>query len=232
MATGPRYKVAFRRRRDNRTDYYTRKRLLTGGELRAVVRRSSRNVIIQFAKFGMDGDKILTSATSVELKKFGWEHACSNIPAAYLTGYLAGTKAKKAGIERAVLDIGMQTPSKGAVLFAALAGMVDAGVDIPHGDVLPDDERLNGGHIDDKMTADIDSARKAIGGDKADRKLPVKPKTSDAKKAASKITERPAPKKAEPKAAAKAEPKAAAKAEPKAKPKAEANVKKKAKEAE
>ena len=29
MATGPRYKVAFRRRREGRTDYYVRRKLLT-----------------------------------------------------------------------------------------------------------------------------------------------------------------------------------------------------------
>ncbi|MDR0334934.1 MAG: 50S ribosomal protein L18 [Methanomassiliicoccaceae archaeon] len=201
MATGPRYKVPFRRRRDNRTDYYKRKRLLAGGELRAVVRRSSRNVTIQFAKFGMDGDSILTASTSAELKAFGWEHACSNIPAAYLTGYLAGTKAKKAGIGKAVLDIGMQTPAKGAVLFAALSGILDAGVDVPHGDVLPTDERLFGDHIGGGLEADVNSVRVAIGGEKRERKQAVKPKTADAKKAASKIPERPAAKKGDAKAA-------------------------------
>ena len=107
MATGPRYKVAFRRRREGRTDYYVRRKLLTARELRAVVRRSNKNVSIQFEEFGMDGDKVVASATSRELGKFGWDKSCSSIPAAYLTGYLAGKKALKAGIEYAVLDIGM-----------------------------------------------------------------------------------------------------------------------------
>ena len=166
MATGPRYKVPFRRRRDNRTDYYIRKKLLTSGKLRAVVRRSSRNINIQFAEFGMGGDNIVTSVTSAELKALGWKHACSNIPAAYLTGYLAGKKALNAGIEYAVLDIGMQTPAKGAVLFAAVAGMAAAGLDIPHGDgVLPSDERLKGDHIG--KAADVDTVMKKINGKKA-----------------------------------------------------------------
>jgi large subunit ribosomal protein L18 len=230
MATGPRYKVAFRRRRDNRTDYYMRKRLLTGGELRAVVRRSSKNVTIQFAKFDMDGDKVVTATTSAELRAYGWEHPCSNIPAAYLTGYLAGTKAKKAGITRAILDLGMQTPAKGAALFAALAGILDAGVEIPHGDVLPADERLNGEHIGEGIAADLDSARTAIGGQKLDRKPAAKPKTATAKKAASKIPERPSAKKADAKPAGKtADKKADKKAD---KPAEKAPVKKKAKEAE
>ncbi|MCL2712118.1 MAG: 50S ribosomal protein L18, partial [Methanomassiliicoccaceae archaeon] len=193
MATGPRYKVPFRRRRENRTDYYIRKKLLSSGEMRAVVRRSSKNVNIQFAKFGMEGDSIAVSTTSMELKALGWEHSCSNIPAAYLTGYLAGKKAVKAGIEYAVLDIGMQTPSKGAVLFAAAAGMIDAGVEIPHGDVLPSEERLNGAHISDIIAGSAEAVKAAIDG---------KPKAVAAK---AKKAEAPAEEK-KPAKAKKAEP--------------------------
>lgn len=160
MATGPRYKVAFRRRREGRTDYYTRRKLLRGGELRAVVRRSNKNVIIQFEEFGMEGDKVVATATSRELRALGWEYSCSNIPSAYLTGYLAGKKAIKAGIEYAVLDIGMQNPKYGGVLFATVKGMCDAGLEVPHGeDVIPSDDRLNGKHIDDGMEAAIRSVK-------------------------------------------------------------------------
>ena len=160
MATGPRYKVAFRRRREGRTDYYVRRKLLTARELRAVVRRSNKNVNIQFEEFGMDGDKVVASATSRELAKYGWEKSCSNIPAAYLTGYLAGKKALKAGIEYAVLDIGMQNPKHGGVLFAAVAGMCDAGLEVPHSDeVLPDEDRLNGAHIDESIAAAVAAAK-------------------------------------------------------------------------
>jgi Ribosomal protein L18 len=163
MATGPRYKVPFRRRRDGQTDYYVRRKLLRGKEIRAVVRRSSKNISIQFADFTMEGDSIVAGATTRDLKKAGWTYACSNIPAAYLTGYLAGLRAKKAGIEFAVLDIGIQTPAKGAVLFATAKGMIDAGLEIPHGeDVIPSDDRINGKHIDDKMEAAISSMKKKL----------------------------------------------------------------------
>ena len=160
MATGPRYKVAFRRRREGRTNYYTRRKLLRSGELRAVVRRSNKNVTIQFEEFGMGGDKVVVSATSRELAKYGWDKACSNIPAAYLTGYLAGKRAVKDGIEYAVLDIGMQNPKHGGVLFAAVAGMCDAGLEVPHGDdVLPEEDRLNGAHIGEDVAAAVNSVK-------------------------------------------------------------------------
>lgn len=163
MATGPRYKVAFRRRREGVTDYYIRKKLLAGKETRAVVRRSSKYVTVQFADFTMEGDTVAATATSKELKDMGWKYSGSNIPAAYLTGYLAGKRALKAGIEYAVLDIGMQNPAKGAVLFATVAGMVDAGLEVPHGEgVLPVEERLNGKHIDDKIEAAVSSLKKKM----------------------------------------------------------------------
>lgn len=160
MATGPRYKVAFRRRRENRTDYYARRRLLTAREPRAIVRRSNKNITIQFAEFGMEGDKVIATASTKELKGMGWDYSCSSIPAAYLVGYLAGKRAIKAGIEYAVLDIGMQKVQPGGVLFATVSGMTDAGLEIPHGeDVLPDEERINGKHIDDAIEAAVSSLK-------------------------------------------------------------------------
>jgi len=166
MATGPRYKVAFRRRRELRTDYYTRKKLLTARETRAVVRRSNKNITIQFVDFDMVGDKVIASATTKELKAMGWEYSCSSIPAAYLVGYLAGKRAIKEGIEYAVLDIGMQKVQHGGVLFATVAGMTDAGLEIPHSEeVLPDEDRLKGKHIDDAIEAAVDSIKQKMEAD-------------------------------------------------------------------
>ena len=163
MATGPRYKVAFRRRRELRTDYYARKKLLTARETRAVVRRSNKNISIQFADFAMEGDKIIASASTKELKAMGWEYSCSSVPAAYLVGYLAGKRAIKEGVEYAVLDIGMQKVQHGGVLFATVAGMIEAGLEVPCSeDVLPEEDRLKGKHIDDAMEAAIDSIKQKM----------------------------------------------------------------------
>jgi len=163
MATGPRYKVAFRRRRECRTDYYARRRLLTSHEARAVVRRSNKNITIQFAEFGMEGDRIIASVNTKDLVKMGWEYSCSSIPAAYLVGYLAGKKAMKAELEYAVLDIGMQNPQHGGVLFAVAKGMIDAGLEVPcNEDVFPDEERINGKHIDDAIEAAVSSLKEKM----------------------------------------------------------------------
>ena len=88
------------------------------------------------------------------------------MPAAYLTGYLAGLRAVKDGVEEAVLDIGLKTPVKGGNLFAALKGMLDAGVDIPHGEeVIPAEDRLAGKHISDDLEAMIEEVKSRMEAD-------------------------------------------------------------------
>lgn len=148
MATGPRYLVAFRRRREGRTDYYQRTKLVVADAPRMVVRRTNRHVIVQLVTAEMDGDKTLVSANSAELEKYGYTGATANTPAAYLTGMLFAAKAKKAGQDRAILDIGLARATPGARVFAALKGAVDAGLEIPYGEsIVPTEDRLKGEHI-------------------------------------------------------------------------------------
>ena len=142
---GPRYRVPFRRRREGKTDYHARYRLVLSEKIRAVVRKSLRNVVIQFVESRIEGDVTLSFTKSTELIKYGWEYNRGNAPAAYLTGFLAGCKAKKAGIEEAILDLGPQSAIKGGRLFAALRGLVDAGIEIPHNPaVFPTASRIKG----------------------------------------------------------------------------------------
>ncbi len=160
MADGPRYRVPFRRRREGRTDYRQRQRLLRGRVPRAVVRISHQNANVQFIAYDEVGDRVLAAATSKELTKLGWTAATGNLPAAYLTGYLAGKRAVQNGIEEAVLDIGLKGPARGSAVFAALKGMLDAGVNIPHGEeVLPSPERISGAHIDEKLSKTMEEVK-------------------------------------------------------------------------
>ncbi len=152
MKQGPRTRVPFRRRREGKTDYRKRLKLLKGGTPRAVFRRSLRNVIVQIVIYDPHGDKTVASAFSKELGKYGWGTASSNLPAAYLTGLLAGKRARAKGIETAVLDIGLSSPSKGSRVFACLKGLLDAGLHIPHDEeVIPSTDRLEGKHLGENV---------------------------------------------------------------------------------
>ena len=148
MATGPRYSLPFRRRREERTDYKLRRALLTSGKPRAVVRLSNKYVYVQITEAKPSGDLVRASASSRELSKLGWKGGTGNIPAAYLTGELAGRRAMAKGVKVAVLDIGLKSSSKGSRLYATLKGLVDSGLEVPHSaDNLPPDDRISGGHV-------------------------------------------------------------------------------------
>src|SRR5579885_3036021 len=142
------YRLKFRRRRENKTDYNKRKVFITSGKIRFCVRKSNKYLRVQLIKPSIKGDLTLLSISSKELKKFGWPFSCKNLPASYLLGYLAGLKAIKKGIEEAVLDLGLYTPTKGNRIFAVLKGALDAGMKIPVSEeILPSEERIKGLHI-------------------------------------------------------------------------------------
>ena len=57
----------------------------------------------------------------------------------------------------------MAASTNGNRVFAALKGMVDAGLEVPHGDsVLPDDDRVNGAHIDDSYASVVEATKTKI----------------------------------------------------------------------
>jgi len=148
MATSPRYTVRYRRKREGKTDYKKRLALLSSGKPRIVIRRSLKNIWLQIVEFDPKGDKVLVSAHSRELIKYGWKASRVNMSAAYICGLILGKKAAAKGIKEAVLDLGMNVSIKGGVWYAALKGCLDAGLNIPHSKgVLPDDKRIGGEHV-------------------------------------------------------------------------------------
>jgi large subunit ribosomal protein L18 len=156
--------LQFRRRREEKTDYKRRLALLKSKKTRVVVRKSLSNITVQFVDYFTDGDKTLAGATSAELKKYGWT-STGNVPAAYLTGLLAGKKAKAKNVNEAVLDLGIQIKTKGSRLYAALKGVIDAGINVPHSpEILPSEDRLSGKHIKGMDAKKFIEAKKKIVG--------------------------------------------------------------------
>lgn len=141
-------RVAFRRRREGKTDYHQRRALIKSGAIRLIIRCTLNNCIVQFAKAEPKGDRIILSATSRELRNYGWKAPCGNISSAYLTGFLAALKAKKDGLTDAVLDVGIKKPVAGSKIYAGLKGVLDGGINIPVSDeIFPDESRISGVHI-------------------------------------------------------------------------------------
>ncbi|PSP70444.1 50S ribosomal protein L18 [Halobacteriales archaeon QH_9_66_26] len=150
MATGPRYNVPMRRRREVRTDYHQRLRLLKSGKPRLVARKSNRHVRAQLVTPGPDGDETHASANSGDLAEYGWEAPTGNLPSAYLTGLLAGLRARDTDVDEAVLDIGLNAATPGNKVFAIQEGAIDAGLDVPHNEsVFAEWSRTSGEHVAD-----------------------------------------------------------------------------------
>jgi len=171
MAHGKNQRLRYKRRRNGETDYRRRMRMLRGGSVRAVVRVSNTQTICQLVDYQSGGDEILVSIdgrTLVDKYKWPMDASRKSVPASYLTGFAMGKAALAAGHNEAVLDIGLAASSSGNRAFSALKGMVDAGLEIPHGeDVLPDDNRVSGAHIDESIAKAVESTKKAIEGAKA-----------------------------------------------------------------
>ena len=166
MTYGGKQRNQYRRRMSGETDYRRRLKLLRSGNARAVVRVSNTRTVCQVVNWKVDGDKVELSMTGDDLvSRFGWPEGNSrkNVPASYLVGYAMGKAALAAGHDEAVLDIGLAASTPGNRVFSALKGMVDAGLEIPHGDsVLPNDERAAGAHIDESYASIVEATKSKI----------------------------------------------------------------------
>jgi len=158
----------FRRRKAGLTDYRRRLKLLRGQMPRAVVRISNTRTTCQLVSWAANGDLVSVNVTGSDLvKKYGWSanRSLKSIPASYLVGYAMGKAAVASGASEAVLDIGLAASSQGSRVYAALKGMSDAGLEIPHSEeVYPDEGRLQGAHIDDKLAGEVETTKNTIEG--------------------------------------------------------------------
>ena len=159
-------RLRVRRRRTGETDYRRRLKLLRGERPRAVVRVTNTQVICQLVAYSPDGDAVISAVNGRSLvSRFGWPADLSrkSVPACYVAGYALGKFAVAGGHEGAVLDIGLASAIHGGRLFAALKGMVDAGLDVPHGeDILHSEGRLSGAHLGDGLDAAVAAAKARI----------------------------------------------------------------------
>jgi len=90
-----RFQVKFRRRREGKTDYRARKRLVSqdknkynSPKYRFVVRFTNKDIITQITYARLAGDFVLASAYSHELPRYGMPIGLTNYGAAYATGLL------------------------------------------------------------------------------------------------------------------------------------------------
>jgi len=97
-----RFKVKFRRRREAKTDYYARKRLIMQDKnkyktpkYRFVVRRTNQDIVCQIFSSDLNHDVCLASAYAHELRRYGVQFGLTNWAAFYATGLLLARRVNK-----------------------------------------------------------------------------------------------------------------------------------------
>ncbi|KAL2935864.1 60S ribosomal protein L5 [Bienertia sinuspersici] len=97
-----RYQVKFRRRREGKTDYRARNRLINQDKnkyntpkYRLCVRFTNKDVVAQIISASITGDSVLASAYAHELPRYGLEVGLTNYAAAYCTGLLLARRVLK-----------------------------------------------------------------------------------------------------------------------------------------
>ena len=101
-AYSKRYQTKFRRRRQGKTDYYARKRLVVNDKdkydtkkYRMVVRFTNKRVLTSIVYSTIKGDMTVAAADSTELKNFGVQCGLTNYAAAYATSLLLARRLLK-----------------------------------------------------------------------------------------------------------------------------------------
>lgn len=97
-----RFQVKFKRRREGKTDYYARKRLIiqeknkyNTPKYRLVVRFSNKDVTTQIVYARIQGDVVLAAAYSHELPRYGVKVGLTNYASTYATGLLLARRLLK-----------------------------------------------------------------------------------------------------------------------------------------
>jgi len=140
-------KLQFKRRREGKTDYNSRVKLLKSKEPRIVIRKTNKYIMAQIVMSKEARDFTTIYCNSKELAKFGWSFSFKNLPASYLTGFLTAQKAKKKNIKKAILDLGLQRSIPGSRIYAVVKGAVDNGLEINcKEEMFPKEERIKGNH--------------------------------------------------------------------------------------
>jgi large subunit ribosomal protein L18 len=153
------YSKILRRLREEKTNYRKRGTMLMGKREFITVNISNENTQVQIVKPEITGDKVVASAHSRFLIEKGWKGSRKSVPAAYLTGYIAGKKALGKGSKGAILYTGTRKYTQR--MAAALKGVIDAGLEVPASpETFPPIERINGEHLTVKN--DVSQIKSAI----------------------------------------------------------------------
>ncbi|MBT4376344.1 50S ribosomal protein L18 [archaeon] len=160
-------KTVKRRRKENKTDYLNRLKLLKSEKPRLVFRKTNQYVICQYVISEEAKDKVQFGVTSKVLLKHGWPEkfkgSLKSIPATYLTGYFIGEKIQKDKLETPIVDFGMIRTLHKNKLFAFIKGLIESGLEIscPE-EAFPEEERIQGKNLKEDFSKYFEAIKTKI----------------------------------------------------------------------
>ena len=145
-----------RRRKENRTDYLKRLKLLKGETPRLVFRKTNKYIISEYIVSKEAQDSVVMGMDSRKLIEYGWpktaQGSLKSITASYLTGYLTGKTILKQKLAEPILDAGMNRVLHKNKIYAFLKGLIDSGIKINcKKEFFPEEERIKGDHLKNKI---------------------------------------------------------------------------------
>merc|ERR1711939_42000 len=174
-----RFQVKYKRRREGKTDYYARKRLVTQDKnkfgtpkYRFVVRFTNKDIICQVVSSKIKGDICHCAAYCVGLlcarrllKKLGLDTkfvGTEEVTAEYEDCYVHNEEDEGEDAQNAfhaLLDVGLKRTTLGSKIFAAMKGAFDGGLEIPH-----NQKKFYGYDADEKEYSAEDNRERILGG--------------------------------------------------------------------
>ena len=145
-------KTQKRRRKEHKTDYLKRIKLLKSSSPRIVFKKTNKYIIAQYVKSKEAQDKIEIGINSKILIKYGWPKefvgSLKSIPASYLTGLLIGKKILEKKLGKPLVDFGMIRVLHKNRAFAFLKGLKDSGIEVKcKEEFFPNEDRIRGKHL-------------------------------------------------------------------------------------
>ena len=146
-------------RKENKTDYLKRLKLLKGEKPRIVFRKTNKFIISEYIVSKEAQDKVIIGFDSRKLNDYGWpknaQGSLKSITASYLTGYLIGKAIIKQNLEMPILDTGMNRAIHKNKIYAFIKGLIEAGIKINcKKEFFPEESRINGQHLKNKIPFD------------------------------------------------------------------------------
>lgn len=160
-------KIQKRRRREHKTDYLKRIKLLKSRSPRIVFRKTNRYVIAQYVETREAQDRVVFGMNSKKLIDYGWpkelKNSLKSLPAAYLLGIVAGKKIIKEKLKTPILDLGMLRTVHKTKIYAFLKGIVDSGIEIKHKkSIFPDEEKIKGKNLKKDFSKTFDKIKSKV----------------------------------------------------------------------